>query len=59
MEELKPCPFCGRKSKHNVFRIDYREPGEAVFCSNFRCRAVGPERQTEKGAIKAWNRRVE
>lgn len=58
--ELKPCPFCGgapcaEREPYmgaSVSRLFY------VTCPRGRCRAYGPGRKTERGAIAAWNRRA-
>ena len=50
--EIKNCR-CGRKA-----RMDYSQPGYHVKCTRFYC-WTGPERKTEREAIKAWNRVME
>lgn len=51
---LKPCPFCGGEgeAKH-VGPADY-----AVFCTVIGC-CIGPFRENERKAVKAWNTRKE
>jgi len=50
--EIKPCPFCGAEG-------DFINHDSSVFwvqCMN--CGAHGRQCRTKRGAIKAWNRRV-
>ena len=54
-DELKPCPFCGRKA---ILRRDSH--GCYIGCENGMC-SVLPTTwyyETEEEAITAWNRRV-
>ncbi len=46
-----PCPFCGEKKQIYTNKIVYW----SVLCVT--CGVDGPTNRTEKGAIKAWNRR--
>lgn len=49
---VKPCHFCG-----NAVSL-YRETYFGYFlvrCSALGCYASGPQRQTEKSAVKSWN----
>ena len=55
MDELKPCPFCGSKSRV-VCRL-YDNDRSWVHCGD--CFALGPPRDTQVAAIAAWNRRAE
>lgn len=49
-----PCPFCGGKK----FYVSCLNPTR-VRCEIKGCYAVGPTRNSEKAAIRAWNRRKE
>ena len=56
-EELKPCPFCGRKDRLNIDH--YKSDGEwfsYVECE--KCMANGPVGRQTIDAIDAWNRRA-
>jgi hypothetical protein len=57
-DELKPCPFCGKRARYE------RTKGYAfVKCGNLFCAAVGPmvvisdTYIAKEKAIKYWNRR--
>lgn len=55
MEELKRCPFCGGEARlYKAFDYvsKYRVECTKCFVYTLNC-------DTEKEAIKAWNRRVE
>ena len=54
MEELKPCPFCGRKPeiRHNADGFSY------VLCANDGCYARTDGCLNDNEAAKAWNRRA-
>jgi Lar family restriction alleviation protein len=63
--KLKPCPFCGRKTKIKVEQVcpDFDGDGYKVVCE---CGASGPPEEGDnetvsimkEEAIAAWNRRV-
>ena len=56
MEELKRCPFCGRKGYLKM--SNYKSDGahwHFVECEE--CMATGPVGRTEQDAIDAWNQR--
>lgn len=56
MEELKPCPFCGKKPKLYNFQLS---KAYIVSCVNDNCK-IRPETvvyQRKPYAIKAWNKR--
>jgi GNAT superfamily N-acetyltransferase len=55
MEELKPCPFCGRKPdmRHTLDGFSY------VLCANDGCYARTDGCLNEEEATKVWNRRAE
>lgn len=46
---IKPCPFC----KSDSDTMD--SPFTRVYCTNRTCLLVGPVRNTEADAIRAWN----
>ena len=55
MNELKPCPFCGKGGENLMLGS-----GRAVFCRN--CRILGPEPNPKiitAEVINAWNTRKE
>ncbi len=55
MPELKRCPFCGARGK--IVGGCYVW---VVHCAHeSRCNIYGPSRQSERGAIAAWNKRWE
>ena len=57
MTELKPCPFCGRKTSEDDV-LYFAQSEYSVMCMNGKCSAQGPYRKTEKAAIAAWNKRA-
>jgi len=55
-EELKPCPFCGKRSSCEARYVFGAPYPWAVFCR--RCGTWGPHGATERDAIKKWNKRA-
>ena len=54
MNELKPCPFCGRKPE---LRRD--DAGcSYIVCANDNCYVRTDGHLNDNAAIKAWNKRV-
>ena len=53
--ELKPCPFCGRKPE--LRRDD--DGFSYIVCANDNCYVRTGEYLNNNAAIKAWNRRVD
>lgn len=55
MNELKPCPFCGRKPelRHDDDGFSY------IVCANDNCYVRIDGYLNDNAAIKAWNRRVD
>ena len=51
MDELKPCPFCGKRDMSIWCVVSFR-----VRCD--WCGVKGEKCSTEQQAIKAWNTRV-
>lgn len=59
--ELKPCPFCGKNELTMGRSFVSGNKGKYknqyyIVCSI--CDSKGPNWHTEKGAVNAWNRRV-
>ena len=54
IDELKPCPFCGKREFISVVR-SLNGVVAWVDCTN--CGCYGPAKNTEAEAIAAWNRR--
>ena len=54
MNELKPCPFCGRKPE--LRRDD--DGFSYIVCANDNCYVRTDGHLNDNAAIKAWNRRV-
>ena len=50
---IVPCPFCHKANAIVIANIATYH----VACQNIRCKAEGPIRKREIGAIKAWNQR--
>lgn len=60
MDELKPCPFCGRVG--SLFVQKDKETGWYYMqcCdSDNGCTATGPIAMTEEEAVEFWNERKE
>lgn len=63
-EELKPCPFCGRKASINYERIQGEHKGfwAQVICNACHGRSGGTWASSyntaERIEVKAWNRRA-
>lgn len=70
MNELKPCPFCGKKDTLELtscveleecanFESCDADPFVCVVCSSDKggCGATGVYSDSEQGAFKKWNRR--
>lgn len=55
MNELKPCPFCGRNTTH-VDRYQCDDEWWA-YVECIECMAIGPIAKLKQQAIDAWNRR--
>jgi len=53
LPEIEKCRMCG----HSAFTC--WEGQWHVLCGYWRCRIIGPWRQTERGAIRAWNKLME
>ena len=60
MEELKPCPFCGKKAIITKLVMGDKEEYFGVACSGWSCptSSIIPNYTTEDEAIEAWNRRA-
>lgn len=54
-DDLKPCPFCGKKHEGGLIPID--EAYWYVRCK--ACRAQGPPVHDPDEAYKLWNTRAE
>jgi hypothetical protein len=62
MDELKPCPFCGREAVLYV-----HDGGVCVICTNCRAKSVSRYDSLEfskptnavKTVVEAWNRRAD
>ena len=60
MEELKMCPFCGKKAQIYMYRIYDYKIKYAVRCNTHNCNGHPLEPvwfDSKEEAIKAWNRR--
>lgn len=53
IQELKPCPFCGRRA-----RLVHSDGMYWCECTNGNCEAVQPVCNHVDVAIKTWNRRA-
>ena len=57
-EELKPCPFCGSNNATDP-RIQHN-PVDEKFCRvTCSCGIYTAYRESEKLAVKLWNRRTQ
>lgn len=56
MEELKRCPFCGKKADVIALR-GYGRPDYYVSCQGRNCVEQKGFYASKANAIKAWNRR--
>lgn len=55
MDEMKPCPFCGRRGRIKKYSDDrYR-----AVCSNHICPVESFDYHTEQEAKDWWNKRRE
>ena len=61
--EITVCPFCGKSKNSIIFYhgMSDRMPNKRqtyyhVRCYIRRCGTRGPERTTQKAAVKAWNK---
>ena len=55
-ENLKPCPFCGRKDTLHFDRYKSNDSWWGyIECTE--CIATGPVAKLKKDAVEAWNRR--
>ena len=52
--DLKPCPFCSNTD--NLEAIGSVPPIYFIKC--YSCHAMGPIRESETLAVKAWNKRT-
>ena len=55
LPKIKDCPFCGLSGD----LVEGNDFSEKLFvaCVGSRCHAMGPRRDTVRGAINAWNAR--
>ena len=54
-EELKPCPFCGKKASIFCNGVDYE-----IDCRNKGCRVViHTHASTKRTAVANWNKRAQ
>jgi hypothetical protein len=64
MDELKPCPFCGRKAYWDIWTRGKQKGFKDIYgvgCQSLRC-PVQPTTDSHRlkaEAIKAWNTRTE
>lgn len=54
--DLRICPFCGSKYMSIICKKGITQRHYHVLCMG--CGATGAESYNEKGAARAWNRRV-
>lgn len=58
MDNLKPCPFCGRKAVLEKYQEFDGKNVYQVYCPDATTQVRTKWFHTEKEAIEAWNRRV-
>ena len=68
MEQLKPCPFCGRTNKLIIHEVSHLLDGTGIKQYTVVCNASGDNTGcgancgywhfTKQEAIEAWNRRA-
>lgn len=59
MNKLKPCPFCGEEADIETMYMGLTLAFR-VYCKNiYHCSVKQINWNTEKDAIKAWNKRVD
>lgn len=56
-EELKPCPFCGKKASIQDCSYYGSAPAWSAMCDNPTCFAYTEAFKTKKEAIERWNNR--
>lgn len=58
MDELKPCPFCG---KTDTLRFERYKISKEWWCyfECTECIMTGPVENLKKDAVEAWNRRAD
>ena len=69
MEQLKPCPFCGRTNKLIIHEVRHLIDGTGIKQYTVVCNASGDNTGcgancgyghfTKQEAIEAWNRRAD
>ena len=56
-EELKPCPFCGKKASIQDCSYYGSAPAWSAMCDNPTCFAYTEAFKTKKEAFERWNNR--